>query len=376
MTPGPIPRSADKILLPFDKFTELYRQAYSDQPLRGTAPHAGGVVEALYSAKIVPNAKAPEESTIEITARYAIRSYVDGQFQVELPVGAVAARDAKLDGKNAPLIVNGACSKVAITTPGLHVVDFVFSIPARLSGSTGTFTLPLTPVPSGKLSLTLPAKDLSVRINGSSTIFRRVTKGEVQSIDVPVDKGGDLIIAWQPEQARGAAAAVVHVDSVQAVTLTDAGTRVSTGFLYRIRQGSIADVTFSLPATYRLQAVNGPDVGGWELQGEAEARKLRVIFRRNITDTTQLTVETFLDSKVGIESTVIDIPQLAPFEVTNEIGQVAVFAGDQFSLRAEKVESLTQIDSARFTTTVPVSKPNVAPQLAYRFSKRPFTLSR
>ena len=118
-----------------------------------------------------------------MTARYAVRSYVDGQLLVELPVGAVAARSAKLDGKNAPLIVNGACSKVAISTPGLHVIDFVFSIPARLSGSTGSLTMPLLPVPSGKFSLVLPAKDLSVRINGSSTIFRRVTVADVQSIE-------------------------------------------------------------------------------------------------------------------------------------------------------------------------------------------------
>jgi hypothetical protein len=372
---GTDPLAADKILLPYEKFVELYRQAYPNKPLNGTAPVDGGMVAAFYSAKVVANEKTPDDSTVEVTARYAIRSYVDGQLQVELPIGAVAARDAKLDGKNAALIVNGPCTKVAISSPGLHVLDFVFSVPARLSGTTGAVTLPLQPVPTGKLSFTLPSKDLSVRINGSSTIFRRVTTGDAQSIEVPVDKGGDLTIAWQPEQAKGAAAAVVHVDSVQAVTLTDAGIRVSTGFQYRVRQGGVADVTLSLPATYRLQAVNGSDVGGWELQGEGDARKLRVIFRRNVSDTTQLTVEAFLDTRVGTEAIVVDLPQLAPLEVTNEIGQVAVFAGNQFTLRAEKVESLSQIDADKFTTSVPVSRPNVAPQLAYRFSKRPFTLS-
>ncbi|MEK6259072.1 MAG: hypothetical protein AABP62_10700 [Planctomycetota bacterium] len=373
---GTDPLAADKILLPFDKFAELYRLAYPDKPFnKTTAPQAGGVVEALYSAKVVANAKTPDESSIDVTARFAIRSYVDGQLLVELPLGKVAARDAKLDGKTAALIASGDCLKVAVSTPGLHVVDFAFSIPARLSGTTGTFSLPLLAVPSGKLSFALPAKDLSVRINGSTTIFRRVTVGESQTIELPIDKGGDVSIAWQPEQAKGAAAAVVHVDSVQAVTLTDAGTAVSNGYQYRVRQGSIADVSFALPESLRLQAVNGPDVGGWELQGEGADRKLRVIFRRNVTDTTKLTVEAFLDVKVGTQPTTIDVPPLAPQEVTNEIGQVAVFAGDQFSLRAEKVESLTQTDTEKFTTQVPVSRPNVAPQLAYRFSKRPFTLS-
>jgi hypothetical protein len=372
---GTDPLAAERIVLPFDKFLELYRQAHPDKVMKGTAPQPGGVVEALYTAKIVPNDKHPDESTVDVTARYAVRSYVDGQLLVELPIGAVAARDAKLDGKNAPLIVEDSRFKVAVSTPGLHVIDFVFSVPLRLSGSTGSLTLPLVAVPSGKLSLTLPAKGLSVRINGSSTIFRRVDDGDVQAIELPVDKGGDLAISWQPEQAQGAAAAVVHVDSAQAVTLTDAGIRVSSGFQYRIRQGGVADVTFSLPATYRLQAVNGSDVGGWELQGEGDARKLRIIFRRNIIDTTQLTIETFLETQVGVEATVVEVPQLAPQEVTNEIGQVAVFAGAQFTLRADKVESLAQIDADKFNTAVPISRPNVSPQLAYRFSKRPFTLA-
>ena len=373
---GTDPLAADKILLPFDKFVELYRLAYPGKSFeKGTAPQAGGVVEALYSAKVIANEKTPDESSIDVTARFAVRSFVDGQLLVELPLGKVAARDAKLDGKTAALIASGDCLKVAVSTPGLHVVDFAFSIPARLSGSTGTFTLPLLAVPSGKLSFALPAKDLSVRINGSTTIFRRVTTGDAQSIDLPIDKGGDIAIAWQPEQAKGAAAAVVHVDSVQAITLTDAGTAVSNGYQYRVRQGSIADVSFALPESLKLQAVNGPDVGGWELQGEGAARKLRVIFRRNVTDTTKLTVEVFLDVKVGAQPTTIEVPPLAPQEVTNEIGQVAVFAGEQFSLRAEKVEVLAQIDGDKFTTQVPVSRPNVAPQLAYRFSKRPFALS-
>lgn len=372
---GTDPLASEKIILPFDKFAELYHRAYPDKPVKGTAPNDGGIVEALYSVKITPNEKTPDESNAEVTARYAVRSYVDGQLQLELPVGAVAVRSAKLDGKTAPLVVNGACSKVVISSPGLHIVDFEFSVPARLSGSTGTLTLPLLPVPSGKLSFALPAKDLSVRINGSSTVFRRVTQGESQSIEIPVDKGGDLAFAWQPEQAKGAAAAVVHVDSVQAITVTDSGVRASTGFQYRVRQGGIADVTLSLPAAFRLQAVNGADVGGWELQGEGDARKLRVIFRRNVNDVTQMTVEAFLDAKIGTEATLVEIPQLAPQEVTNEIGQLAVFVGNQFSVRAEKVESLNQIDAANFSTTVPVSRPNVAPQLSYRFSKRPFHLS-
>ena len=372
---GTEPLASERVFLSQEQFKQLYRLANPEKASKQPAPQAGGVYEALYAAKLETNATRPDESTIEVTARYAVKSFVDGQLLVQIPVGQVAVREAKLDGQTAALIANAGGFTIAVQQPGLHVIDFRFSVPAKLSGTTGAFTLPLLAVPTGKLVFELPAQDLSVRVNGSTTIFRRVTQDDLQSLEFPIDKGGDVIVSWQPKQAQGAAAAVIHVDSVEAITLTDAGTSVSHGFAYKIRQGGIADTSFTLPETLRLRAVTGADVGGWELQGNGADRKLRVIFRRNVADQTQLTIETFLDVKVDTDSTTINVPQLAPQEVTNEIGQVAVFAGNQFSLRAEQVQGLSQLDGARFATPIPVSRPSVAPQLAYRFSKRPFSLN-
>jgi len=372
---GTEPLASERVFLSHEQFLALYKLANPEKVSKQPAPQSGGIFEALYAAKVVPNAQHPDDSVAQVTARYGIKSFVDGQLIVELPIGQVSAREAKLDGQTAALIAQPGCFKVAIPKPGLHVIDFIFEVPARLSGTTGSFTLPLTAVPAGKLTFELPAKDLTIRVNGSTTVYRRVTDGDAQSLELPIDKGGDVAIAWQPQQARGAAAAVVHVDSAEAITFTDAGAAVSNGFAFQLRQGSLADTSFTLPDNLRLQSVKGPDVGGWELLGEGAARKLRVIFRRTITDQTLVTVETFLDAKIGTTSDVVPVPQVAPQDVTNEIGLVAVFAGDQFSVRAEQVESLTQIDSNRFATPVRITRPNVAPQLAYRFAKRPFTLN-
>lgn len=372
---GTEPLASERVFLSHEQFLQLYRLAYPDQVSKNPAPQAGGIFEAIYAAKIVANPTQPDDSVIEVTARYAVKSFVDGQLIVDLPVGQVAAREAKLDGQTAALIAGAGTFKVAVPKPGLHVIDFIFTVPARLSGTTGSFSIPLLPVPAGKLSFELPGKDLATRVNGSSTVFRLVAQDELKVIELPIDKGGDIAVSWQPEQAQGAAAAVIHVDSVEAVTLTDAGINVSHGFSYRIRQGSVADTSFTMPDTLRLQSISGPDMGGWELQGEGASRKLRVIFRRNVSDQTRLTIEAFLDIKIDTDSQAIAVPQVAPLEVTNEIGQVAVFAGNQFSVRAEQRESLTQIDSDKFTTQIPLSRPNVVPQLAYRFSARPFALT-
>ena len=369
------PTASDRVFLPHERFLELMRLAEPDRSWNSPQSPKSGIVEALYAAKLIPNPQSPDRSVVEVKARYAIRNFVDGQSIVDLPVGVVSAREAKLDGQTAALIAGAAGFQVAIPAAGSHVLDFTFEIPAQLSGTTGSFTVPFLPVPAGKFVIGLPAKDLLIRVNGSSTVFRRVTQADAQSLELPIDKGGDLTIAWQPEQARGTASAVIQVDSTQAITLSDAGCAVNQAFAYRVRQGGVSDISFQLPDALRLQTVNGPDVGGWEVQGEGASRKLRVLFRRNITDQTRVTIDTFLGVKVESTPTVIPIPSVTPQEISNEIGQVAVYAGDQFTVRGQQVESLAQIDTDKFSTSLPAGRPSAAPRLAYRFSKRPFALS-
>ncbi|WP_397568518.1 hypothetical protein [Schlesneria sp. T3-172] len=371
---GTEPLASERVFLSYEQFRQLYRLANPDQVLKNAAPQPGAVIEALYAAKVVQNEEQSAESVARVTARYVVKSFVDGQFLVDLPLGKTVAVEATLDGQATALITDGGALKVAIPKPGLHVVDLVFEVPAKISGNTGSFVLPLIPVPSGKLAFELPGENLSVRVNGSSTIFRLVNQDDRNVMELPIDKGGELAISWQPQQAQGTASAVVHVDSVEAMTISDAGVHLGYGFAIRVRQGGIADTTFDLPESLKLQAVNGPDVGGWEIQGDGDNRKLRVIFRRNVTDQTQVSIETFFNRKVDVAAVSISVPQVVPRDATNEIGQIAVFAGEQFTVRAEQVEALTQTDGGKFSTPIPVKRPESQPLLAYRFSKRPFQL--
>ena len=199
---GTEPLASERVLLSHEQFLQLYRLANPDKFSKRPAPQVGGIFEALYVAKLVANENHPDEAMIEVTARFAVKSFVDGQLLVDLPVGQVAAREAKLNGQTAALITNMGCFKVAISKPGLHVIDFAFGIPAKLSGTTGSFTLPLLPVPAGKMAFELPGKDFLVRVNGSSTIFRRVSQNELKSVEFPIDKGGDVTVAGRGDCRR------------------------------------------------------------------------------------------------------------------------------------------------------------------------------
>lgn len=370
---GADPTASERILLPHETFLKLWQEAHPDLP--APAPIDGGLVEALYAATLDAPPEKPNDAVVRFTARYVIRSYVDGQLSVTLPLGTVALSSAKLDGKSAVVAPKDSGYVALIPSAGLHALDLEFSVPAKLSGSTGQFTLPLKAVPSGRLSFQLPAKDLLVRINGSTSAYRRSTDGDATSIELPIDQAGELTVAWQPPQAKGGGAAVVHVESATAVSIRDAGVTLSVGLNYRVRQGTIQDVRFAFPSSLKLQNVAGPDLGGWELQETPDGRSLRILFRRAVNDQTQLGVTLFLDQNVDDEPATVAVPSLTPLDVTNEVGAVAIFAGEQFQATAGETSGLTQIDAANYQPPTPIANITSPPRLAYRFVKRPFALS-
>jgi len=362
------------VWLPHDKFVELYRLAHPEIPVRSPAPEAGGIVEALYVAD-APKAVSESDGIVPVAARLAIRSYVDGQWTVALPLRGVALTEATLNGQPAAVRVGESGLQLVVPKAGLHVLDLKFSVPAKLSGTAGSFALSLLPTPAAKLSFTLPQPKDSVRVNGSTSAYRRITQGERTFIEMPVDKGGDLQISWQPETSRDGGAAVIHVDSVTVVSIADAGVAVSSGFRYRVRQGIVRDVSFALPEAVKLQGVSGPDVGGWEVVGDGGQRQLRVFFRRNVGDTTQLTIDGYLAHRVTSETSTFAVPDVAPQQITAEVGHLAVYAGEQFALRAEQVQQLSQLNVENFKPEIPVTRPDAAPQLLYRFSRRPWSVT-
>ncbi len=365
------PLVADQVFLPYAKFVELYRLAHpDDQPV--TPPPAGGpLLSAAYLAEVA-EIDAEGAPRILVRARLTFQSDVEGQHAVALPFSGVVLKSARLNDAPAALVTSQTPWKVLLPQAGLQVLDVEFELPGSGTRAAGSFGLKLEPTPAARFAFRLPEPNLLARVNGSTTAYRKVTRDETSLIELAVDGGGDLSLAWQPEQARGGAA-VVHVESVTAVSLVDAGLSASIGLGYKVRQGVIRDVGFKLPEGFRLQGVVGPDVGGWELLGDGADRRLRVFLRRNVGDATQLTIDGFLGQRLENEVP-FRVPEVLPMEVTTEAGTIALYGSAAFSLKTEKLEQLTQIDATKYEPAIPVSRAPGAAQLAYRFNRRPWTL--
>ncbi|WP_145369484.1 hypothetical protein [Maioricimonas rarisocia] len=375
---GTDPKTAERILVPHDLFLKLWNATHPEDRATGEAPEESLLSEALYSARLET---AGDETRVAVSARYVVHNLTQESVRIPLPLGKVALEAAELDGEPAPLITEEETSSVVVSEPGRHVLDVTFSVPAEVTGPAGRFTLPLRAVPTGRLSFELPdVEDLVVRVNGGQSTYRLRTVDGDRVIETPVDQGGDLTVSWQPRATSGSAQGIVHVDSSTAARVTDAGLELTRSISINVRQGALADISFALDEGLGVKRIAGPDLGGWQIDDEGDARSLRVIFRREIDADTTLTIELYYPLTLTDEPAQLQFPQLVPQNVSRETGQIGVLASDRYVVRSGNVQGARQINVDQFRLPDGVTADGDKVRFAFRFAARPievpFTVSR
>ncbi|WP_417385274.1 hypothetical protein [Gimesia sp.] len=388
---GTDPLDSQRIFLSREEFKRLWNAAHPDQPLNQETDSLGAISQALYSAEVKPGAE-PGQAVVHVTGRLVIHTTGTEPVTLPLPLGKAALSSATLDGESATLLTFplnrfSATKSVAehfysivIAKPGLHLLDLEFDLPAQQTGSAGSFQVNLQHVASGRLTVNLPSPDVEVSVTGIRATYRKVKSADIAKLELPIDEGGDIQIAWRPAEERGAIQGIVQCQTTQAVLLQDAGVELRSTHQYRVRQGQINQATLKISEDLRVQSISGPDVGGWEIMGSGEARQIKVFLRRDIKETTSIKLIAFQSLSVGKQSRTLELPQIVPENVTNENGTIGVYAQPQFQIRPDKISGAIQIDSAQFSNPETASADwkvdglTLKPQWAYRFSRRPLSL--
>ena len=387
---GQDPANASRVLVPRGEFLRLWNLAHPDRQVLPAAPRPGVVTHASWTAVVVPAAEGAA-SRVSIHGDLQLYSFRNGQIVLPIPIGPVAVGGARLDGQPAPLVTRAASKAkpstdslaVVVNGRGTHRFEIDCEVPLVQAGQSGQFSLTLGPVPVGRFRFELPKGEFLVRVNGSTTRHRRSVKDGVESIDLGVDAGGLLRVAWQPKQVADMADGVVQLESYTSIHVSDPGVRHSGHYRFQVRQGGLPEVAFELPSSLRVQRVTGADVGGWEVTTEGEARRLQVFFRRRIDDETVVRVDLFQDRKIGARPSELMIDSMGVLGFERDKGQLAIVIDDQFTSRTISSSSLRQLDVTKSVRpswcdkAMPLSgaKVVVAPRLVYSYITRPFALS-
>ncbi len=372
---GDDPATADRVYIPQALFLELWKKAHPEEAPKTDAPYDGWVVESLHAATFEQTGNT---AVVHVKTRMVLICAHDRQFAHSLPIREVALKSAVLDGQPAAVQTVGPGYELVVTGKGAHVLDLEFDLPAVTEGPAGRFTLKTNQAAAAKLSVQLPKimGDRDLKVNGATGAYRIRETENGPVLDTAVDRGGDITISWQPRAVRGAGNTIVHIDTGEAIIVDDTGLQVNHHFSYRVRQGSLTEVAFDAPASMAIREISGPDVGGWQLdEAQGATRRLRVFLRRTVEDQTTILVDLFTPLPVTDVVQTLPIHELVPMDATREIGQIGLFAGGEFALRATEVKGAVQIDVAKYQPVAMPHRPEVAPLAAYRYATRPASLT-
>ena len=372
---GDDPTTADRVFLPQRLFLELWKKAHPEEAPKANAPLEGLIVEALHAATFEQTGNT---AVLHVKSRMVLMNLRENQISLPIPLREVALKTAVLDGQPAVVQTVGPGYMIVVAAKGTHALDLEFDLPAITEGTAGRFTLKTNQTAAAKLSVQLPKimGDRDLKVNGATGAYRIRDTEAGPVLDTAVDRGGDITVSWQPRAVRGAGNTILHVDTGMAIIVDDTGLSVNHQFAFRVRQGSITEVAFEAPASLAIREISGPDVGGWQLdEVQGMTRRLRVFLRRTVEDQTSILIDLFTPLPVSDMTQTLPIPELIPLDATREIGQIGLFAGGEFALRAVDVKGAVQIDVGKYQPVAVPHRPADAPLAAYRYATRPASLT-
>jgi len=365
---------ADKVWVPVDLYRRLWNAAHVEE--LPVPPHSlpGMVAEASYLARLSEGA----EPHVLVQVRWVVVNLTGKPLTVPLPVQGVGLTEVNVNGVPAALTVDNQGRPAFVAhESGVSIADAAFQVPVQVHKSVGVLPLRLTPVGSGVLTFELPPSDekLVFRVTGTPAAFRRTSVDGKDRIELPIDRGGNLTLNWQPETQQGNADQLVQIQSAVSLEISDPGIHERCGFRVTVRQGGLNDFTFELPEGLSVQRIDGQDIAGWELIEDQPPRRLKVFFRRTIQESTDFTLDLFVNRPVRMDAETPAFPLVAPLGATRETGLLAVSAAEHLKVRMAESAGLQQIDLKQFQPVVAPTAAAQPPQAAYRFSARPILLT-
>eukprot|EP00913_Durusdinium_trenchii_P008831 g8297.t1 len=369
------PLNADRVLVPYQKFVRLWKRANPRKIAAKPGPVDGLVAQAMHVGVVKPGVQ-PGRKMLFVKSRIVLYSFRDRRILLPVPIGHVAFQSARLDGRPASLVTQRSGKSavvrqlVAIPSAGMHVLDVTFQLPIDRFGAGGRVTIPLRKVATGRLTLQLPKPGLSVQVEGQTGAYRRRKTNNQESLELGIDRGGDLRIQWTPPGERVADNNILHADLSTSLHIDDSGVSQRTEALITVRRGRLASTEFVIPNSFKLKQISGADVAGLQAEQKPEGTSVRVFLRRTVSTSSKISIQLFRPLTFSTEETNIEAAAVQVGGVARRVETIRITADPQFIVRTVDLQGFTQVDSKAAVRTSKPKNDSSAFELSLRTSRR------
>ena len=377
------------VFLPYEKFEELWKAAQDKtRPAAEALPPVGAVITE------VENEAAVGKDVVQVTAHVKIDLLTEGWHEVPLRLADAALMRATIKGEPAR-VLGGANEEhhLLVEKKGKQpeqielVLEYARAIARSPGQNSVSFQAPQAAVSRWKVRI--PQAGVKVNLHpliAATEVPPAAAAAKPDDKKPAEEKKADetVILAfvgaaptvqidWTPKSEG--ATGLTYLASVQAeqqLWIQEGITRTRTTLAYAISRAELKEISFEIPAEFKVVNVFDPNVRQWSVEPPAAGATVQTVKAQLFEpakDKQSVVVE--LEKIAGqkrVES--LKVPVVKALNVGRQQGFVVVQVGSGLRAEASKTSGLSQVDA----NELPVAMRSVAWTFAYRYASVPFEL--
>jgi len=418
-------QAADRLLIPYDRYVELWNLAYPDKPIGAKEPPAPYAPAGASLAAVLKG-----EEYLLFEGYIYIDVYAEGYVTVPLPLAGGVLAKADLDGKPARLAVvqaepmpapsspdrkvggtpQGANSAPAqdargltpaarppssfvvayVSGKGRHRLDLVVRMKLEKRGGWRVAEGRLPAAPATALAIRVPEAGTEVRLGGVADRSAYETKAADETIATAVGAAGAISIQWRPKVAEGQVDLTLTADSAADLQVQEDQLRLRWTLALEFRRGEREFFSVEVPEGYLVEKVEGSNVRGWELKPSGARQQVEVMLLKRTRERESFTLTLWrpslrpaagapAEAAAAGKPVEFDVPAVGVVGAIRHTGRLTIRRSPMLDLRTVAAEGVTRTDLApearRGGAAAPAADESplgIRPYQAYQFVAVPF----
>lgn len=404
---------AEKVLVPKEKYVELWNRAFPDKKLEAAAPSVPiSLAGAAYASTL------SDDQQLLLAGHFDVDVFVETPVQIPLPLSGAVLAAATSNGKPArlqliqvgPMAMNpnaapngaeqvqqvlqqqAAMPQPAppasfaiwhITGKGRHRLELAIRVKLERRGGWRLANALVPAAPVTAWTVTVPAARTEVRLAGILDRGAYETAADNQQIQTALTTDGTIDLQWRPKVAEGQVDRSLTVNSEAVLDVQEDGLHLVWQLTFAFPRSRRDAFSVSVPAGYLVEKVIGSNVRGWEVKPDENRQKLDVTLLKEVPDGETLTLH--LSRRGFIKdagATDFESPVVSVTDAMLHKGRLTIRRSPQIELRTMNSSGLSRTDVSddaiaglRQISAADESPLGLQNFQAFQFGATPFTLA-
>ena len=320
----------ESVTMTLEQFLTLYEKGKPPADPEPLPPRDFTLSSAHYRGEVITRDGEPVSAVFTASIRVEVLK-PDGWVRIPVAPAEVALRSAKIGGREATIVPDGAWLTLVTDRKGAFQLDLDFAV--RVSTHEGRSSLGFTLAPSGATTarLAVPSDDLlDFSVTNARLMDLREERGQ-RVVDAVLPGTGALSVTWQralPEVNEQGVPARMHAELSTLATLGDGLLEERTTARWTILQGAVERFRLAVPEGVVVVDVEGTGIRDWRVTEGVLSIDLN--YAAEDAWTAELRLERLVQE--GGEALTIPLPE--PLDVVRSKGWVGVAARGTVELTA------------------------------------------